>query len=248
MSMNKQTSFIFLSNFSKLLGEIRIMRKFIVLAVITLLFHISGNGQDYFRISGNFTVKVKKSDGQLNLTKGKVFYDKNFRELIYDMSFPQKETWIIRDTLLLKIRQDTLYEKSGIPSINEFTVFHLALNSNLNDFGLKNSIYKINKVEKKKDLVLSYWKIPDQASTILDHVVIAKKDNRLESVVMIGSKANVISRQFFRDYEKINAFEFPKQIVQILYDENGLENYQVTEFQNIKINELENNKFYQRKF
>ncbi len=224
------------------------MRKFIVLAVITLLFHISGNGQDYFRISGNFTVKVKKSDGQLNLTKGKVFYDKNFRELIYDMSFPQKETWIIRDTLLLKIRQDTLYEKSGIPSINEFTVFHLALNSNLNDFGLKNSIYKINKVEKKKDLVLSYWKIPDQASTILDHVVIAKKDNRLESVVMIGSKANVISRQFFRDYEKINAFEFPKQIVQILYDENGLENYQVTEFQNIKINELENNKLYQRKF
>ena len=223
-------------------------KKFILVIVLGFSFQNFTLAQDYFRISADFTVKVKKSDGRLNLTRGRVFYDKNYKELIYEISFPQNEKWVIKDTSLIIIRKDTLYEKTSIPSINEFTVFHLALNSNLSDFGLKNSVYKINKVEKKNDLVLSYWKIPDQASTILDHVIIAKKDNRLESIVMIGNDAKIVSRQFFKDYEKIDAFEFPRQIVQILYDENGLENYQITEFKNIKINDLCNNSFYRSNF
>jgi hypothetical protein len=220
------------------------MLKYYSLIFAVLAFFMSANGQEYFRISADFTVKVKKSDGTLNLTKGKVYYDKNFSELIYDVSFPQKEKWVLNDTILTKIRKDTLFEKITIPSINKFTIFHLALNSSLNDFGLKNSIYKISKVEKKNDLVLSYWKIPEQASTVLDHVIVAKKDNRLESVIMMGDKLNVISRQFFKEYIKISAFEFPQQIIQIIYSEDGKENYQITEFKNIKVNELEKDRLY----
>jgi hypothetical protein len=220
------------------------MLKYYSLIFAVLAFFMSANGQEYFRISADFTVKVKKSDGTLNLTKGKVYYDKNFSELIYDVSFPQKEKWVLNDTILTKIRKDTLFEKITIPSINKFTIFHLALNSSLNDFGLKNSIYKISKVEKKNDLVLSYWKIPEQASTVLDHVIVAKKDNRLESVIMMGDKLNVISRQFFKEYIKISAFEFPQQIIQIIYSEDGKENYQITEFKNIKVNELKKDRLY----
>lgn len=217
---------------------------FTLIIILGLSFQSFTYSQEYFRLTAEFTVKVKNSNGKLNLTKGEVFYDKNYKELIYEISFPQNEKWVIKDTSLIIIRKDTLYKKTSIPSINEFTIFHLALNSNLNDFGLKNSIYKINKVEKKKDLVLSYWKIPNQASTILDHVIIAKKDNRLESVVMIGNESKIVSRQFFKDYQKFEAFEFPRQIIQILYDTNGLENYQITEFQNLKINDLGNNNLY----
>jgi hypothetical protein len=223
------------------------MYKYFLPVIIFLFSFQLGNGQEYFRIKADFSVKLKKSDGSMNLTMGKVFYDKNIKELIYEISFPQVEKWVIKDTSLIKIRKDTLFEKATIPSINEFTVFHLALNSNLNDFGLKNSIYKISKVEKKNDLVLSYWKIPQQASKILDHAVIAKKDNRLESVVLVGSELKILSRQFFRNYIKIDAFEFPGQIVQILYDENGKEIYQVTEFKNIKINDLDNNLYHYNK-
>ncbi len=224
------------------------MFKYYILILTILFFNKWGNGQEYFRISADFTVKIKKSDGTLNLTKGKVYYDKNYGELIYDVSFPQMEKWIIKDTLLTKIRKDTIFEKLTIPSINKFTIFHLALNSSLNDFGLKNSIYKISKVEKKNDLVLSYWKIPEQASTVLDHVIVAKKENRLESVIMMGNELNILSRQFFKDYEKIGAFEFPRQIIQVLYDQEKKENYQITEFKNVKINDLERNNLYHSSF
>jgi hypothetical protein len=221
------------------------MLKFLLLTFVSyFLLSVNLYSQDYFRIEADFTVKVKKSDGEMNLTRGKVYYDKNYRELIYEITFPQVEKWAIKDTSLYKIRHDTLIERNSIPSINEFTIFHLSLNSSLNDFGLKNSIYKMGKVEKKGDLVLSYWKIPDQASEIMDHVVIAKKNNRLESVVMVGNASKIISRQFFENYIKIDAFEFPGQIIQILYDINGNENYQVTEFKNVVLNYTGNNNRY----
>ncbi len=82
----------------------------------------------------------------------------------------------------------------------------------------------------------------------MDHVVVAKKDNRLESVVIVGHDLKIISKQFFRNYTRINAFEFPQQIVQILYDENNNENYQVTEFKNIKLNDLSDDTNYTNNF
>jgi hypothetical protein len=213
---------------------------------IFLVFISSGqiSGQEYFRIEADFTVKVKKSDGNMNLSRGKVYYDKNYKELLYDITFPRVEMWAVKDTSLYKIRNNILTERISIPSVNEFTVFHLSLNSGLNNFGLTNSVYRINKVEKKGDLVLSYWKIPENAGLMLDYVIVAKKNNRLESVVWVGKDSKIISRQFFRNYIRIDAFEFPGQIIQILYDANGKENYQVTDFKNITVNSLGNKDKY----
>jgi hypothetical protein len=201
-------------------------------------------GQEYFRVNADFTVKIKKSDGTMSLTRGSVYYDKNIKELIYRVTFPQPEVWVIADTSLFKFKNDTLYERISIPSVNEFTVFHLSLNSGMSDFGMKKSMFKVSKIEKKNDLVLSYWKIPEQAGTSIDHVVVAKKENRLESVVIVGDESKILSRQFFKDYSKIGAFEFPQQIVQIIPGEEGAQNYQVTEFSNIKVNDMENESLF----
>lgn len=226
----------------------RTVIRFSTVFLFLLLFQQTVFSQDYFRIRADFTVKISNSDGTRNLTRGVVFYDKNIRELIYDISFPEKETWVSRDTSLLKIRDGKVYEKMSIPSINEFTIFHLALNSMLNDFGLKNSPFKIQKVEKKGDLTLSYWNIPEQASTLMDFVVVARKGNRLESVIIMADEHKVLSKQFFRNYTKVKAFEFPSQIVQILYDTQNRENYQSTEFKNLVVNESGNNESYKTKF
>lgn len=222
------------------------MSKYLFVLLTTVMtFHGICYGQDYFRIKADFTVKISINDSTKSLTKGIVYYDKNIKDLIYDISFPGIEKWISKDTSLYKVKNDSLYQRVTIPSINEFTVFHLALNAGLNDFGLRNSIYKINKVEKKGNLVLSYYKIPEKVSTLIDHVVIAKRDNRLESVIMVGKDQKILSKQFFRNYIKIDAFEFPQQIIQVLYTGSGDESYQVTEFRNVKINDMTNSKLYQ---
>ncbi|PIE87571.1 MAG: hypothetical protein CSA01_00235 [Bacteroidetes bacterium] len=206
------------------------------------------NAQDFYRLKADFVIKIKDYEGQLNLTKGQIFYDKNYKELIYDIDFPQKEKWVIKDTLIYRFDEDKkLVGKSGIPAINEFTIFHLALNANLKDFGLGNSIYRIVKVEKQGDLVLSYWSIPDHNIETLDHIILAKKNNRLESVVVMGDGQKILNQQFFRDYKTDKGFEFPHQVVQILYNDNQQKSYQVTEFKNIVVNDMQNDTKYHYK-
>ena len=219
----------------------------IIFCLLVLTMFQTIRAQEYYRVNADFTVKIKRSDGTMNLTRGSVYYDKNIMELIYRVSFPQPEVWVVADTSLFKFRSDTLYDRMSIPSVNEFTVFHLSLNAGISDFGMKRSRFKVSKVERKNDLVLSYWKIPDKAEISIDHVVVAKKKNRLESVIMMGDESKVLSRQFFRDYMKSGAFEFPQQIVQILPGEDGEDNYQVTEFKNIKVNDMENEQLFRHR-
>lgn len=216
----------------------------IMICFACLLFLQPLKGQEYYRMNADFTVKIRRSDSTMNLTRGTVYYDKNIRELIYRISFPQPEVWVIEDTSIFKYRADTLYDRVSIPSVNEFTVFHLSLNAGMSDFGLKKAMFKASRVEKRNGMVLTYWKIPEQAESTIDHVIVAKKDNRLESVIMVGEENRILSRQFYRNYVKIGAFEFPRQIVQIIPDETGNDNYQVTEFKNVLVNDMENERLF----
>jgi len=201
-------------------------------------------GQNYYRITADFTVKIKNTDGSLSLTRGKVFYDKNFKDLIYDISFPEHEKWVLRDTTLIKIKKDQKKDISSIPAINEFSVFHLALNVSLNNFGLDDSVYKMIRVEKKNNLVLSYWKVPGMKIENMDYIVLAKKGNQLVSVVIFNEHNKIINKQFFKDYAKIGAFKFPKRVIHISYNAENQESYQVFEFKNIQVNEVGNDKMY----
>ncbi len=211
---------------------------------VLLLIGLNSNAQDYFRMSADFTIKIKRAEGQSNLTKGKVFYDKYSKELIYVISFPSKEKWIVQDSKIYKIKSGNIYFAEEIPSVNEFTVFHLALNSSLEYFGLKEAHFAVDKVEKKGDLVISYWNIPLQVQDMISSIALAKKENQLYSVIIMGKNKQIINKQFFKNYIKIGGFEFPGTVIQIFYEENQTENYQVMEFKNITLNDTENDAEY----
>ncbi len=219
--------------------------------VLFLLFFSSAflnlSAQDYFRIGVDFTTKTKPAEGKSNLTKGKVFYDKYTKELIYDISFPEKEKWVVQDSRIYKLTNDSVYFSEEIPSLNEFTIFHLALNSDLTYFGLDKANYAISKVDKKGDLVVTYWKIPPQIQEMISSIAVARKDDSLHSVIISGGDFQVSSKQFFRDYIRIGGFEFPGTVVHIFYDSEQKENYQVMEFKNIVLNDVENEANYHYK-
>lgn len=223
------------------------MRVIFTFIFLIYLFAPDAAAQENFRMSAEFTTKTKRTSGKSNLTKGKVFYDKYSKELIYDISFPEKEKWVIQDSQIYKLIDDSVYYTETIPSLNEFTVFHLSLNSNLAYFGLNQAMYSIGKVDKMGDLVVSYWNIPPQIQQMITTIAVAQKDNRLHSVVIAGEDKMVHSKQFFKDYIQVGGFEFPGTIVQIVYDDNRKENYQVIEFENVILNDTknENNYHYQ---
>ncbi len=214
------------------------------LFVFVLSFKLNSTAQDYFRMSAEFTTKTKPAEGKAALTKGTVHYDKYTKELIYDIVFPEKEKWVIQDSRVYKIKEDSIYQSDEIPSVNEFTVFHLSLNSNLSYFGLKDAKFAIDKVDKKGDMVISYWNIPQHMQNMISSIALARKGNSLYSVVISGADNKILSKQFFKNYIVIGGFEFPGTITQIFYDDQMHENYQVMEFKNVVLNDTENEENY----
>ena len=210
-----------------------------------LLFNLSA--QDYFRISVDFTTKTKPAEGKPNLTKGTIFYDKYTKELIYEIEFPEKEKWVVQDSWIYKLVNDSIYFTEEIPSVNEFTVFHLSLNSNLNYFGLDQAGYSVGKVDQASELTVTYWNIPPQIQEFISSIAVARKDNSLHSVIISNENGEISSKQFFSNYIRKGGFEIPGRIVQIFYDENQRETYQVMEFKNVVLNDTENENSYHYK-
>ena len=218
----------------------------LIILLFLFVFSLASNllAQDYYRMSVDFTTKTKQAEGKFNLTKGRIFYDKYTKGLIYDIHFPAKEKWIVQDSKIYKYINDSVYFTEEIPSMNEFTVFHLALNSNLTYFGLNEAKFSIGNIDKKRDLIILYWNIPTHIQNVIKTIAIAKKGNSLYSIVVSGENNKILNKQFFKDYISIGGFEFPGTIVQIYYDVNNNKNYQVMEFKNILLNDTENEENY----
>lgn len=201
------------------------------------------HGQQYTRIHADFSVKVKNASGAQSLTVGQVFYDRNIKQLIYYVSFPEKETWITADTVVYQIREGKLVSRTATFSMAEFTVFHLALNSHLQDFGLKNTRYVAQDIKREGDLVITTWAPPEKARQSLGNILVSVKNKQLFGVIFMDPQGVIIRKQFFEDYLLINGLAFPGKIIEINIT-NGIESYQVTTYKNVVVDEMENDNKY----
>lgn len=201
-------------------------------------------GQQFFRIKADVSIKVKNSDGASHLTIGSVYYDQTVKKIIYKITFPEKETWVVYDTLFYKIVDEKIIERKAIPSLTEFSIFSLALSGRLADFGLKNSnVYNMSKVEKEDSLVITTWEPLRAMAKILGKVVVSDKMKKLFGVVQFDPTGEIVSKQLFKNYKNINGLEFPTEIIQIT-NPGAKENYQVITYKNIEINELTDDAVY----
>lgn len=215
------------------------------LLVIFLLFFspFTNFAQQFFRIKADFSIKEKAADGKERLTMGQVYYDKTAKKVVYSVKFPEKETWVVIDTLLYRIVNKQVKEVHTIPAIAEFSIFHLALNGGIADYGLKKSFYTIKKVEKENDMVLTTWNAPEKFSKMFGKIIMSQKNKRLFGVVFFSAKDSLLSKQFFKSYTNVNGLDFPSEIVQIAYIRNT-ENYQITTYKNIIVDDLKEDNMY----
>lgn len=136
----------------------RLIRTCLVLAGV--LWSAAATGQNYYRMRADFTIKEKNVDTTASLVMGTVYYDKFEKRIVYQITFPKAETWVHADTSVYRLVDGKVQDRKTLPNIMEFTMFHLALNQNLTDFGMKNSIFKISEVSREGDQVLTTWAPP----------------------------------------------------------------------------------------
>lgn len=183
-----------------------------------------------------------KMENVNQLTMGRVYYDSKIRKLVYNISFPEKEVWVVKDSLIKTYKNGALVKQTTTISLVQSTLFHLALNGQLNDYGLSKSAYKITKVEKDADLVITTYSPPANLPA-LGEIVISTKNKSLYGVVFFDKEKKIISKQIIKSYANVSGLKFPTEIIQVYY-KNNKEYYQVITFKNIKVNNLQNENFY----
>lgn len=107
------------------------------------------SGQQFYRLKADFSIKEKLADGTSQLIMGKVYYDKVSEKIVYDISFPEPEVWVLQDTSFFRLKNRQLLDRKRSFLIPESSFFHFTLTGQLSDFGLKDSPYKIEQVEKE---------------------------------------------------------------------------------------------------
>ena len=193
--------------------------------------------QLFFRIKTDFMIKAKSPTGEQQLTVGKIYFDKNVKQIVYDVSFPEKEIWVQRDTVLYKIVNSKIIGKQRIPAGIEFSIYNLVLNGTLNDYGLKKTKFILRKVEKSDNNVISTWEPPLEFKKYFGDILLSNVNQKLNGIVFKNNAGEVVSRQFFRNYMKVNGLSFPQEIYRENYI-NGQKDIELTTFTNIVVNDL----------
>ena len=215
---------------------------FLLLAFIFVLPNFS-IGQHYFRMRADFSIKEKFNDGKMSLTMGSVLYDRTSKKLVYHVTFPEKEDWVIVDTVFNKIVNGKLITRQFVPMLPSSTIFEFALQNNLNNFGLEKSYYTLNKVEKSGDMVLTTWLPDKRMAKVTGKIIVSKKDGRLVGVAFYTPKNELVKKQIFKGYLKVSGIEFPSEIIETLYKVGGKET-KISTFKNLRINELKDETLY----
>ncbi len=219
------------------------LKKLLILFLAASAFFLEASGQKFYRMNGEFAIKAKTADGKNQLTMGKFYYDKTIQKLVYVNTFPLNETWVSVDTNLYKIVDNKVITRYLSPPITLFSIFHLALTSQINNYGLKNSPFTISKVEKQNDMVITTWLPPSSMAKISGKVLVSNKSNKLFGIVFMDNKGVIVRKQFFDNYENVKGVEFPMEITDITYTK-GKENYRVTTYKNIEIDETADNLYF----
>jgi len=211
-------------------------------------------GQQFYRFRADVSIKDKLSNGTYRLTMGKIYYDKIYKKIVYKLNFPKKETMVVQDTTMFSINdKNMVVGTTRTFLIPEFTAFHLALTGQLSDYGLKpknneKAIYKIGKVEKTTNGVITTW-IPseDQYKKVFGNIRMQTINKRLDAMVFYNTKGIIVSQQYFKNYVNVKGVEFPTEVTMMSIGEKGEKNIQMTNYKNVTIDQNNEDEIYRYK-
>lgn len=223
--------------------------KKIVFSLLLLSVTIFGYSQYAYRMKADILTKTRLPDSTFQVSKGKLYYDKNNKKIIFDFTFPQREKIVLFDTVMYTFRSDTLYAKSKNMLIPDQSLFHYILLGKMANYGLDQANFQMKGVEKKGDLVITTWIPPEFLKKMISKVLMATKNKLLYSVTMLDADGKVLSRQILKDYKLIQGVDIPSEILIATYLKNnkGII-YQIINMDNILLNESNNNESYNHAF
>lgn len=204
----------------------------------------TATAQQNFRFKADFSIKEKKVDGKDQLIIGTVYFDNTQNRTVYDVSFPEKQVWVIEDTLMSTYQDGALLKTKTIPNISEYSLFGLLLSGKLNDYGLKDSpMFKVGDIEKSSDMLITTYEPLEKYAEAFGKVMLSQKNKKINGLIVFNPEGKQLSKQLFKNYVMVAGLNIPQELLQILYVD-GEEFYKITTFKNVLINDMSSDIMY----
>lgn len=199
--------------------------------------------QIYSRFEADFSIKEISFDGTQNLMTGSLFYNKVSRSIFYSFDFPEKSEMIVTDTCTFRPLEKAITSHNMEVSMIDFSLYNLFINQDLDFYGLNETPYELVDVEESSDMVISTWELPGKQVKDVGKILLSQKAGQLYGLVSLDPDGNVVSKQFFLDYDYIENLPFPTRVVQISY-RGDQESKKITTYRNIILNNDNNAEKY----
>ncbi|MBN2634641.1 MAG: hypothetical protein JXR61_00120 [Prolixibacteraceae bacterium] len=201
------------------------------------------HAQFAYRINANILTKTRLVDSTFQISKGQIFYDQNYKKIVFDFTFPRKEQIVLFDTTMYIFNKNCLERTETNFLIPEQSFFHFMLTGEIDNFGLYESNFTPSGYEKKNGLIITTWSAPEQIKPIVSKVLIATKSKRLYSITMLDGDEQVMNRQILKKYQQVKGVEIPTEILVATYLTKGTL-YQIISLDNIVLNKDGNEELY----
>ncbi|WP_258099973.1 hypothetical protein [Marinoscillum pacificum] len=187
------------------------------------------------RIEAKYSIKEISPDKKQSLIVGKVFYDLNKETLIHSQSFPREQILVFKDTAAYIVLNDSVLRTSSSAMTVGFSIYHLLLKNEMDDFGLSKMGFKLMDVEEVGEQVVSKWRHPASEE---GYVAITQSQGLLEGIIFYKKKGEPLVKQYFKEHQKVGRYMFPMKIYEIIHTPAG-DNKKITTHSEIKIDDFE---------
>ncbi len=204
------------------------------------MFFLSQNisSQKFIILDSDFSLIEKKdfkADSKNSLIMGHVLYNSSDDSAEFNIKFPEMEKWILRDTILIKYKNDTIFSQQFVGTLSENFIFKSILQPSENDFGLKAAGFEIDEVQEMDGIITISWLAPPNLKHVVNKAVSTLKDNLLQSVTFLDTQDKIMNQTIYEKYELINTMPIPVHIsTRFVTDDKSI--IKVLKLKNVKIN------------
>src|SRR5699024_287643 len=143
------------------------------------------------------------------------------KQILYDVQFPDRESWVLQDSVFYKINSDIVYNKQVLSYAVHMQDFDLLLSGSDYDGVLQAANATLVDVKDENDNIFKLWKYPDlENMEILSYILVQQQGNKTVGIAFLDEKKEVMSRQYYKEYAMVDGLNLPHLIEQQIYSDS----------------------------
>lgn len=209
--------------------------KYILLVVLAFCTYTI-QCQTFNNFEADFTIKEKYKFAQIShLFKGSVKVNSIDQTSYFTLTFPNREKWLLKDSLLTQIVNDSVIQSINVGQFENFSLIKEVNSAIKKDYGLSEIGFTQKNTTADSSGVKVEWMPPAVMKEIFLMAITHISDNLLRSVSLFDTKEALVSSTYFEDYIFIKNIPIPTKIMSKIVGDNEIV-FKSLEFKNIKIN------------